>query len=383
MLSAAVCLDLPAPTTVDLAPVYVYAHANSKDLVSYDELFKPSLWLEALQDSKIVCYVHAPRAYAHLVHAAAELVLARNYGAMSQHLRTAYSRYNDNRLLELKEKICEVHGNSRKDEAIEGLHLILKYPSFVRAADQERASRQLVATAASRVDADQRGRFDRLYDLGGEQVGVIADLQNSTLFCQALSGRAKEADIREKLLLALESGILDHVRDDGFGLRPIKTEGDAAVLVVALAVSSTKTASFVELLRLLSEFREQKWPALFRQLVKAEGWADEGDKVPVGVRLTVGRGDVDFKPQLDDILGSGATALFLHEGAVKKWEGNSGLVVVGSREDLPAGLVEGQHELEHAKTGKVQAFAIRGDAFIAPPVGQPESADAANPPTRS
>lgn len=366
LLKAAVCLDLPAPTTVDLAPVYVYAHSDSKDLVSYDELFKPSLWLEALQDSKIVCYVHAPRAHAHVVHAAAELVLAKRYGAMSQHLRTAYSRYNDVRLLELKEQICELHGNSRKDEVLEGLHLILKYPSFVRKADRDRAKRRFVATAASKSDADQLGRFERLFDQGGEQVGIIADLESSTRFCQALAGQTSEADVREKLLLELQSGLLAHVRDDRFGMRAIKTEGDAVVLVAALCPVSKDGSALVELLRFLADFRENRWPELFKELTKAEGWTEAAGATPVGIRVTLGRGEVDFKPQLDDILGRGATALFLHENSVKTWADNTGLAVLGSSDEIPETLVAKKLSLNHAKTGLVDAHAIRFEVAADP-----------------
>jgi len=359
LLRAAVCLDLPAPTTVDLAPVYVCTQADNKDLVSYEQLFQPSQWLDALQDSKIVCYVHAPRAMAHVVHAGAELVFARKYGAMSQHLRGAYSRFNQELLLEFKEKLASLPGNNRHNEPVEGLHLVLTYPSFIRRQDREALARIRPRSTPESLDPDQTARFHRIYDDDGEQIGIIVDIQGSTKFCKSVevNNLGKEGAVRESLLVELERSLVESVRDNSFGILPLKTEGDAAVLVAAL--SSELPTAIEELLKRLWTFCRNEWPKKVEALAAEKGWGPAISESALSLRVLLGRGDVDYKSQLGDILGSGATSLFVNEAELKRWPANTGLVILGARTNVPPTWIEAEQQLDHVKTGTTTAVAIR------------------------
>jgi hypothetical protein len=130
-------------------------------------------------------------------------------------------------------------------------------------------------------------------------------------------------------------------------------------MVAALSGTGVGNDSAIgNLLRLLADLRNQRWPVAFTNLASENAWTTATPDVLVDLRTTIGRGQIDYKSQLKDILGKGATTLFVHEAGLKNWGENTGLVVLGSRLDIPDAWIAAEQQLTHAKTGTVSALAI-------------------------
>jgi hypothetical protein len=240
------------------------------------------------------------------------------------------------------------------------LHLILQYPSFVREQDL----RPLRALAEDPADPEQTGRFYRISgkEESAEFVGMLLDLSGSSRFCSALeaAGIGDEGQVREALLLELTSVVLRLVRDDAFGLLPLKTEGDALVAVVALTGEhKEETAPIARLLERVAELVSKDWPDAMRTLAETKSWNQLDQALHPGLRITISRGDVEHRPQLNDILGKAVTGMFVHEAVLKEWPENTGVVVLGESGGIvPETILATRTLPATAKTLPVSVFAV-------------------------
>lgn len=325
LLRAGTFVDLPKVTEIDLAQVFIYPRASEKHLLAYEKLFQPNQWLDALQDPKLICYVYAPRAYGHLIHAAAEHVFAENFSAMSQELRRSYSRCSLTDLDATKEKL---HRNRKAAaEALPGIERILDPPSFVPTETAAIAGRleTFMRRGDALISANQHlaATFLRIHESGTSvDVGVSIDIVGSSRYAARLQGVASEAAIRSALLEILQEVVFRSMRGAHFGTLPLKTAGDEVV-----AIGAVDEGHQMDLVNSAIECAAGGvWQQKLRDYQTSNGWPVEN----LGLRITLVKGDVKWAPQLRDMLGEDITALFTTADAVKaalkKYEANVALL---------------------------------------------------------
>lgn len=363
LLHASVYVDLPPIRSLDLSPVYVYSHLNLNEVVSYDRLFQPSQWLDALRDSKRICYVYAPRRHAHIVHIAAELTFAQRFGAMSQYLRRTYSRCDKSELERFKRILSEKFIDDmrrRANEPVPGLWAVLRPPAFV--SDEVTVSFQRFLNESFRQrerllkkHVDRVAHTYRIHNRSSDIVSValLFDLVGSSPFCAAVSASnqdVKESDVRLLLLGVLEGFLMERVAGPTHGLLPLKTEGDA---VVAIAIAEQPAVR-----QLCDDLRrcvfEPTLETAIKERLNREGWKSDSTELP-GLRVFAARGDVEWREELHDVLGRDVTAMFVLEDELKaKVHGKPMVAWLGEWD----GDVEGNpEELTHSKVqGPVQTW---------------------------
>jgi HD superfamily phosphohydrolase len=353
-LRSSVYVDLPPSKQIDLEPLYVYSHTAERDLVSYDKLFQPNQWLDALRDSKLICYVYSHRRFAHWVNAAAELQFAVQYGAMSCHLRDVYSRCDKGALSKLKTTLFEKFQKDiedRRDLPVIGLRRILTPPSFLPASVESEFAKFMCQIAKRREELLTQNQlavanlYRRFHDQSCKQVAIFVDMVGSTKFASQLKDKraVSEADSRLALLSALQEHLIKKLNGSKYGLLPLKTEGDAA-LCIALYDNGGE-ADFMRDLR--EVVFGDRWESEVRDLCTSRAWPTEDLPAP---RLRVGacKESVRWMEELWDVLGAGVTAMFVTEGEVKRLAGNDAAIAwLGSWDE---GTVPGERiKLKHEK----------------------------------
>ncbi|MBI2392250.1 MAG: hypothetical protein HYV09_21865 [Deltaproteobacteria bacterium] len=312
-LRAGTFVDLPKVTNIDLAQVFIYPRASEKSLLAYEKLFQPNQWLDALQDPKLICYVYAPRLYSHLVHAAAEHVFAEQFQAMAQELRRSYSRCSFDDVSDLKEKLHQNRATALA--AVPGIERILDPPSFLPKRVAEAALR--LETFMRRGDALIRenphlaAKFLRVYESDASvAVGISIDIVGSSKYAARLQGIAGEAEVRSALLEILQEVALRTLQAEHVGVLPLKTAGDEVVAIGA--VHENHQLELIE--RALECIRGNVWRTRVAEYQDSRGWPRED----LGLRITLVKGDIEWAPQLRDLLGQDVTAMFTTADAVKK-----------------------------------------------------------------
>lgn len=354
MLRATTFVDLPRVSSIDLNPVLIYPHPSDRSLLAYEKLFQPSQWLEALQDSKLICYVYSPRSYGHFVHAAAEAVFARRFGAMAHELRLAYSRCSLTALAELKE---DLSGSKLADvkSKVSGIERVLAPPFFVSRAAHESANRlnRFIAAgdALIRQNPHRASAFIDAYEESDQgAVAIALDIVGSSAYAKQLADKGiDESTTRFELLNLLLEHTLHTLSGTGFGVLPLKTEGDA-VIAVGVHKKDTQQA-FIECAAECAY--GDGWKRRVNEFQKRKNWPEAS----MSLRITLARGDVEWKSQLRDILGSTVTALFVTESEVKQRlkDGAAAMALLGTWDlagvSIPKLSVGGSSAITHPKIG--------------------------------
>jgi HD superfamily phosphohydrolase len=361
LLEASVYADLGSVKPVDLSPLFVYSHTNERELVAYDKLFQPSQWLDALRDSKLICYVYAPRSYAHYVHVAAEVVFARRFGAFSRNLRDAYSRSDRKEVERLKDKLFKKYESDIRNNCgppVPGLWSALTPPSFLSAADKQtyqaflrnsfQRKEELLRKHPGKVAAFYKQAQEKDCELFAMHIDLIG---SSAVVSKVKESGVEEADARLLMLQTLQSYVLTNIASADAAFLPLKTAGDAVLCVCAC--SPQKLKGLVLPVREL--VNGTGWRAAIEDAMKTAGWKLSEIKTPM-LRVTVARGDVKWQEELHDLLGTSVTAMFVLESDLKSVGGDGPMIAwLGDWSDEVIGSDARRMPLEHKKVGKIAA----------------------------
>lgn len=366
LLESSIYADIAPVKPVDLSPLFVYSHVHERELVAYDKLFQPGQWLDALRDSKLICYVYAPKAYAHYVNVAAELVLADQFGALSRNLRDAYSRTSRTDVDRIKERLFKTYERgieNREDPPVRGLWTVLTPPSFLSPSDEQtlEAFFRDSFQRKERLLRDHPAKVAAFYKLAiatnSELFAVHIDLIGSSKVVAKLKDSVPEGDSRLAMLDALQRHLLTAVGNADAKLLPLKTEGDAVLCVAACSPSDVKP--------LVTAVRElifgEGWKLAIEKVAGAAGWTL--DEIPLPrLRASVGRGAVQWREELHDVLGEPVTAIFVLEAEIKEKGGDGPMIAwLGNWEGVFEGEVK-EVEFDHKKVGKMRGYLDRAAA---------------------
>lgn len=360
LLEASVFADVGSVKQVELSPLYVYSHTNGLELVAYDKLFQPNQWLDALRDSKLICYIYAPRSFAHYVHVAAELVFAQEFGAFSRNLRDAYSRSDRKSVENLKEKLFErYHAAIRngQEAPIDGLWRVLTPPSFLSAQERHMYQKFLRDSFSKKEELlrEQPGRvasfYKRTLEDDCELIAVHIDLIGSSGVVASVKDSVDESDVRLLMLQTLQRYVLLNLGNADTAFLPLKTAGDAVLCVAAC--SPSKLNSLVATVR--DVVFGEGWKASIEDAMRKAGWRINVGETPL-LRVTVARGEVKWQEELHDLLGRSVTAMFVLESKLKGIGGTGPMVAWLGDWAHALGKDAAGIDLHHKKVGHVTAF---------------------------